>query len=666
MLHYLNIAAMETIVMIVNPIKMQMDMIMNIKFFVLITLVLIFNNGFSQIYPASGGSFVVFHTHVQKDSDVTLQCADEKSGRYKWPSGSNDFIRAFRDAEKIFKAPLLLTDEDLTKIFTNLEEKKELNHHICFSPVLLIALGQAVFLPGNNNITSCKITSHEDQKSRLLELIDQRNLTADSTVVKKSDSKRIVNNLQIIFPMTSWIDSARVYKKVLGSSDSVQIYPEVYTTQLIDRVEMHIRDTSRIVGEFIYTIQPYDRLGLWHAPLKGIYAENYTTLSSPSIIRFYSNVLEGSKSIKLSWKSAVPERIRGYEVFRSQEYKGPYARIATLPSEDTMYVDHVEGVMRNFFYYVQIIDQHGPGFRSIIQFVTPSMMEKPMPPVEPLAEMVPGGIKISWPTWDGMHHVRGYYVYRKDADTTSWTQVSPYLPAVGTAMSFIDSSEQLKPELQYEYAVKSESTSYILSDLSEHAWGRPGKSRIVASPESFGWRYLDDGQLLFYWNDARNADPFIKSYHIFETDHQGTIKKQLTTEPLSSSVTTWINHEKNPGEKYYCIQVEDTWGNKSGCNSPVKPAVKDYIIHPDLLLAHPVTNGYRLSWGTPTSANVKEILLYEINTSGNPFLVKSFKTDANSYVIPALKEDQAKTFYITYKMLDGKESDASDAVTLVK
>ena len=107
-------------------------------------------------------------------------------------------------------------------------------------------------------------------------------------------------------------------------------------------------------------------------------------------------------------------------------------------------------------------------------------------------------------------------------------------------------------------------------------------------------------------------------------------------------------------------------GNKSACSSTLKPALKEYIVNPDLLLAHPVTNGYRLSWGTPTSSNVKEILLYEVNQTGKPSLLKSFKTDARSYVIPALKEDQTKTYYITYKMQDGKESDASDAITLTK
>ena len=183
----------------------------NLTLYLGISLVLICNIASGQIYPAAGGSFVVFNKQIRKNSDVTLTCANEIK-RYQWPSGTQDFIRAYRNAASILKAPLTLTDDDLSKIFAALEENKELKHHIFYSPALLLALGQAAYIPGNTP-SLCEFTMHEDTKTKSLSVIDQRILSRDSSVVKKSESKMVSNRLQIIFPPNSWIDSARVYKK---------------------------------------------------------------------------------------------------------------------------------------------------------------------------------------------------------------------------------------------------------------------------------------------------------------------------------------------------------------------------------------------------------------------------------------------------------------------
>ena len=111
--------------------------------------------------------------------------------------------------------------------------------------------------------------------------------------------------------------------------------------------------------------------------------------------------------IRLAWQCSVPERVRGFEIYRSMESDGPFIRIASLPPSDSFYMDQVEGVMRNFFYYIQILDQTGKGNKSIIQFVTPLLKEKPQPPLDLIATPAKQGVTLTWPTQDGLYQTRG-------------------------------------------------------------------------------------------------------------------------------------------------------------------------------------------------------------------------------------------------------------------
>ncbi|MEO6132921.1 MAG: fibronectin type III domain-containing protein [Saprospiraceae bacterium] len=622
---------------------------------------------YSQVYSAKDGAFVVFQEKAEKEIECTFPEKEKNIILFGWPRNLNDFIKSYRASELIFSAPFPMTDQDLINYWTKLNDMDELAFVVQYHPVMLMALGQAAFIADDYSRKEYAIELIHSDKSKTAIVLKFRDHMLDThlnTKFENGDDEGINIQMKLTMPKDCWVRSARIYKKAVGGKDSTEIFPFIFATQMHDRVQMNIRDTTKQVGEFIYSIHPTDLLGNLHPGLKGAYVQNYNTITAPRVINFNSYVPDHTKSVKLSWQCSVPERVRGFEIYRGSEIEGPFKRIASLEASDSVYIDNVNGVMQAFYYFVQIIDQTGERINSITQFVTPLLKEKPMSPPEITAESVNGGIRISWPTYDALHLIRGYYVYRRDRDTSSWSQVSNFLDKKGSSISFTDTSSTLQSEMRYTYAVKSESTSYELSDFSVHTSARPDKSRNVMTPDQLEWRRLDDGHLMLYWNDERIKDPSISYYHIFASDANGNPTKEMPNSPVNAQLQYWINAALTENEFGYCIQSEDAWGNKSTCSHPVKPLWQSSIATPGIILVHPIATGYHLTWGVPTASSVKSILLYEVKENNETTLVKTFTPLVHSYDILPLKGDQIRSFYLAYQSADGKESDRGDVVVI--
>lgn len=624
---------------------------------------------FSQIYSAKGGSFIVFQENPDKSVDIRFDTPGINNDPYKWPANENDFIRSYREAEKIITGPTVLTDEDLHKMWIRLEEMPALAPSLQFHPTILLALGQAAFIAGNTPLTSCTISLRFPKSPNQTKTIEWRDHTHMAASTIKSESvKDNGRNIQLkyIFPNDSWIKGAKVYKKTVGATVETEIFPMVFTSTLADRIEMNIRDTMNQAGEFLYTIEPFDYFGNTFTKLAPVYAHNYNQLSAPAFVDFKCDVAEESKSIRMSWNCTVKERVRGFEIYRGLTSNGNFQRIATVPASDSIYIDHVEGVMQNFFYYIQILDQMGDGSKSIIRFVTPLVKEKPQPPIDLIASPDKKGVVLKWPAQDGLYHTRGYYVYRRDRDTTSWTQVSPFIPLNGQIMTYLDTSNQLEAQIEYTYHIRSESTSYLLSDPSVTASSRPGIPREVVTPQDLSYRFMDDGRLMLYWSDQRIYDPYILHYHIYPIGTDGQPGKEVPGSPVGVNQNFWLQPDSLMYKGGYCITSADAWGNVSTCSKAINPYNNQHVIAPGGILVHPTTNGYKLSWGLPQEKTIKSIQLYELNDKEEAFLVKSLTPQTGTFEIPKLKDGQVRSFYLAYKLSDGKESEAGDVVIVSK
>jgi hypothetical protein len=655
---------------ILNSIAMQNNIMKRKRIYTAIytvLLCLITSMAHTQIYPARDGSFIVLNDRPDKTATYELQLPGEKQKNFAWPSGVGAFTAAYREAELTFPAPLALTDEDLQKVWKTLEEMPVLAPCYQYSPAMLLALGQAAYRKGSSTGDEVEVlvsTGNEKRIAKKISRIDIITTVHQESKPLRTNSQSLSIDIAIAFPKNSFINGARVFKKPVGARDSVQVYPLVFTSHVADQIEMNIRDTASVIGEFIYSVAPTDQLGNQHPALPGIYAHNYNERTEPLIIDFTTTAKD--KNILLQWTCTSMPRVRGFDIYRSHDEAGPFIKIASLQPGDTVFVDRLESTMQSFFYYIQVVDQHGKGTRSVTHFVTPKAEEKPIPPQDPLAVPDPNGVQISWPTYDAFHHVRGYYVFRQATGSTDWEQVSPFLPVEGVSMHFLDTAQTLTAEQEYAYGVKSESTSYVLSDMSSICHARPGKARKVSTPAELGYRFLDNGQLLLYWDDVRKYDPYVTQYHLYEMDADGKQGKEVPGSPFDVSATSWAHPGKHSSTAGYAIQAADAWGNKSSMSVAVKPLHQPTRIAPRTIVAKPTSTGFQLTWASQPDSEVKSIELYKINADGAPLLVKSLRPDSSSFAISDMMTGQVETYYITYKLANGAESERSEVVILRK
>jgi hypothetical protein len=231
-------------------------------------------------------------------------------------------------------------------------------------------------------------------------------------------------------------------------------------------------------------------------------------------------------------------------------------------------------------------------------------------------------------------------------------------------MTFGDTSASLDPETAYAYIVKSESTSYVQSDPSSITHARPAKTRIVQSPQHVEWRYLDDGTLMLFWEDLQRTDPYITKYLVATTDSASAKYQLIPKAVIDVKNNTWIQTEKLKAGTYYCVIAEDAWDNRSACSVPVQPMTKPVNTTPGIILVQPNAKGHMLFWGIPEDKSVESVRLYESTEKGQPVLVKSFPPATASYLLPTVKRDQPKAYYLTYGYKGGMESQRGEEVII--
>jgi hypothetical protein len=232
-------------------------------------------------------------------------------------------------------------------------------------------------------------------------------------------------------------------------------------------------------------------------------------------------------------------------------------------------------------------------------------------------------------------------------------------------MHYIDTSATLNPELTYYYMVKSENLNRVQSKPSSSQSVQSAKTRMVRAPQQVEWRYLDDGTMMLFWEDLLPSDPFVTKYLVAVTDSLGSNYQLIPRAEIDPKNTAWLQGEKRKAGTWYCVLAEDKWGNRSACH-PVQPRKEQITTKPGVIQIQQSGKQYMLTWAVPTDKNVEAIRLYETVENEKPVLIKTFEPTSFSYVIPMVKGDHPKSYFLTYWLKDGKESERGDAVLIKK
>jgi hypothetical protein len=145
----------------------------------------------------------------------------------------------------------------------------------------------------------------------------------------------------------------------------------------------------RIIGHSPFGINSYPS-----ATIKGQGKENTGNVTT----QLFPPVEIASDQIQLSWASNDADNIKGYHVFHSKDYNGPFSRInSELLSADTNNFVDSDPLSTNF-YYVETIDQTGKSHVSLIRMINATDVIPPAKPIKLTCNLdtLNKGIQLDW------------------------------------------------------------------------------------------------------------------------------------------------------------------------------------------------------------------------------------------------------------------------------
>ncbi len=284
-----------------------------------------------------------------------------------------------------------------------------------------------------------------------------------------------------------YLYSFRVYRRQNMAGEYEKINPErgFYTNGDSLFLVMNDRDVkARTVYE--YYIEPLDRLDNAGKASDPAVVSDFMHEDVPVIRRFDVSQGGDDHTVRLFWQFNNPGLVRSIGIFRSEIYDSAYVKVAEVPATDSIFTDHVQDAMENYYYYLVLQGIMNKSFPSAKVGGHAVNLTLPDPPAEVAANPVDGGVRVYWKHEDPA--IMGYYVYRDQGVNDSLRQVSGLVPSDGEVMMFTDTSASLQGNHTYRYAVVAVSDGYQLSGVSEVVTARPGIPTQVLSPSGTPWR----------------------------------------------------------------------------------------------------------------------------------------------------------------------------------
>lgn len=334
------------------------------------------------------------------------------------------------------------------------------------------------------------------------------------------------------------------------------VTPEVGYRPLRDTLFIIMTDSSiQANTAYEYAFTGYDSFGNRINLNDTVFAKTFSqqTLNVPYHLKVY--MIPGAEGNVLSWRLDDPSRIANISIYRSTSFDDGFIKIGDASPADTMVVDELTDPLVKYWYYLEMADITGETtFTSAKIFGRYETIYNPGPPVNITAESVENGVAVSWEA--GTENIRGYHVYRSHAEG-NFDLISNLL----TDTFFVDKSDALNGNQTYKYAIQTENTSYLKSELLEPVFMVPGIETIPEAPTGIQINPNPDF-IRIIWEPVNETDPSVRGYIVLRRSDDEEEWNELNQNPvlINSYSDSTIQHGK---AYWYAVQAIDFRGNRS-------------------------------------------------------------------------------------------------------
>lgn len=416
--------------------------------------------------------------------------------------------------------------------------------------------------------------------------------------------------------------------------------------------EYFYRDTALINGKtYYYEITGIDYLGMEskRSQSLSLLPKDLTPPPAPYDIK---NIPDET-GVMIIWKSDPVNDRKGFNVYRSREFKGPYMKVnqTIIPAADTSYLDKLKGGEERLYYYVTSEDNSSNISTSLI---TVAVIPDATPPARPVELRAAGDSMTVVLTWKKgtEKDLLGYFIHRS---------------VTGIEDDFVLLTPRPVKDNKYIDTLKKEATNSFIYKImavdrkynqSEYSASVSVKLKDVVPPSApyLMEIYLDDRIVTFTWKE--NNFEGVAGYYIYRSRQQDNGEFRLINKtPVPPAASLFSDSLTYEGVYMYYIVSRDSSGNNSARSNYLTVEYSGEAAFAPVeglrAVLSPDKTKVNLSWKAVPN---KDLLGYIV------FREDEEKTEFNNAVSPLQKEtafsdttaESGKTYYYSVKTFDSK------------
>jgi hypothetical protein len=380
---------------------------------------------------------------------------------------------------------------------------------------------------------------------------------------------------------------------------------------------------------------------------------------------------KGSETgIRIAWRILAASNLAGLEIWRSNDYKGVFTRIASVSPRDSIYTDRSAQEIDRYWYYLVA--------RGLLGEVSPPSVKvfgiyedpnKPMRPFVVEAEATENGNRVV--VGHSRRGLRGFRIFRSDGVNQELLPISDVIAQDSSGYAtFLDTASTLLATHSYGYAAQAESRSHQLSALSDTVYLRPNKPlpnpatplNLVAIVEratldSSGKRQSSSRVQLF-WDDMKTIDPLIHHYRLLRKSPAGREGSGFVTlaDSLGAEQNYFTDSTAMPETQYeYAVQsigISGAEGALSPLSAIARATISDEatstsVAAPSGVRAFRSGTGIEIRWGAVEQMGLSGYNVYRYAQGMEPQRIAQNTPDKRSFLDANAKRGQLYFYFVT-------------------
>lgn len=630
-----------------------------------------------KVYETQKGFFIPLGDEIAYDFTYRISRKEGKQnfavlGETSVPKSKEEYQNRLAKFQKVFPKLWKLSENQVNSIWGKINQSKISDSLRLQNPIIEnLALGIAWqdTTAENNKTYQYKIervANGQTIPSHLTEekkYIRPQEVNLQQALYLKNEMVNDDLTVQWLMRDKTGIAGIEVYRQdnLRGGFEKINV--PIGFSHNLDSTFMHVKDTMANKYEvYEYKLKAFDIFenpGAFSEPIK---ISLFSTHDFPVLQKFNAVALD-ARQIKITWSMEYKPFVRSIKILRSMSFDSEYVEIAEVSPRDSTFTDVLPISMENYHYRLRI---NGPDDVSISTAATYIHYESDIAPERPngfAARTIKDGVELYWE--DKQRNVFGYYIYRKERDEEFLQISEPVLKNENGVYHFKDSTSNLHGDRFYDYAVKTISDSYTLSQYSDTLSVRPGVEVVTNVPTNFRGRKAD-GKVFLMWDDLSQRENNLWGYKVFRKKSIDSTYTAITDTLLQQRTNHFIDSTMEQGYAYeYAVKAYNYFGGESELSNTVQ---FQFFLRlptpPSSVQAQKLSTGIRVVWGDVMVPELAGFNLYRYTPDKKPVLIKNVSADQHDFVDDQVEHGKLYFYYVTSSNAEKIEGRPSKKVSV--